>query len=151
MLVRIDMASKKIRGLSVPRDSYVMLHHKGGSMDKLNHAYFFGGAELSKSTVEAYTGVKVDHHVVVNYELFERVVDLAGGVPIDVEKRMDYDDNAGGLHIHLRLFGQLAYGQTLHFHLHGIAMIPENWLTSKEEDVLQRGPTITVENYKPWT
>ncbi|MBI2944457.1 MAG: LCP family protein [Candidatus Wallbacteria bacterium] len=101
MLVRIDMANKQIRGLSIPRDSYVMLHHKGESMDKLNHAYFFGGAELSKSTVEAYTGVKVDHHVVVNYELFERVVDLAGGVPIDVEKRMDYDDNAGGLHIHL--------------------------------------------------
>ncbi len=101
MLVRADMKNRRVRALSVPRDSYVELDHKGLHMDKLNHAYFFGGPALAKATVEKYTGVKVDYYGVVNYALFERVVDLAGGVPIDVEKRMDYDDNAGNLHVHL--------------------------------------------------
>jgi LCP family protein required for cell wall assembly len=101
MLLRADMKNRRVRALSVPRDSYVELDHKGLHMDKLNHAYFFGGPALAKATIEKYTGIKVDYYGVVNYALFERVVDLAGGVPINVEKRMDYDDNAGNLHVHL--------------------------------------------------
>ncbi|MBI3891057.1 MAG: LCP family protein [Candidatus Wallbacteria bacterium] len=55
MLVRLDLEHKKIRCLSVPRDSYVLLRHKGDHMDKLNHAYFYGGPELSRSTLETTT------------------------------------------------------------------------------------------------
>ncbi len=110
MLVHVDFETLEIRALSVPRDSYVELDHRGKSMDKVNHAYFFGGPDLARKTIENYVGVQVDYYGVINYALFERVVDLAGGVPIDVEKRMDYDDNAGNLHIHLRKGPQVLDG-----------------------------------------
>lgn len=101
MLARVDIERRKVRCLSLPRDSYVRVPWKQGLHTKLNHAYVLGGPSLSRQTVETYTGVHVDAVVVVNYELFERVVDLVGGVEVNVEHRMDYDDNADGLHIHL--------------------------------------------------
>lgn len=37
----------------------------------------------------------------VSDEAVKQMVDALGGVPIYVEKRMNYDDFSGGLHIHL--------------------------------------------------
>ena len=88
--------------LSLPRDTRVAI--KGYGYDKLNHAYAYGGHELSQSTVEQLIGVPIDRYIIIDTKAFERIVDAVGGVDIDVEKRMYYEDpwdDDGGLVIDL--------------------------------------------------
>lgn len=88
--------------LSLPRDTRVAIKDHG--YDKLNHAYAYGGHELSRSTVEELIGVPIDRYVLIDTKAFERIVDAVGGVDIDVEKRMYYEDpwdDNGGLVIDL--------------------------------------------------
>lgn len=88
--------------LSLPRDTRVAI--KGYGYDKLNHAYAYGGHELSQSTVEQLIGVPIDRYILIDTKAFERIVDAVGGVDIDVEKRMYYEDpwdDNGGLVIDL--------------------------------------------------
>ena len=59
--------------------------------------------------------IPTDHYVALDFQGFEQAIDLLGGVDLTVDKRMDYDDNWGHLHIHLRpgfqhLNGQQAMG-----------------------------------------
>ena len=89
--------------LSIPRDTRVKI--KGHGYDKINSAYAYGGEKLTQSTVEDFLGVNMDHYIIVNVKAFQRIIDAIGGVDIDVEKRMYYEDpwdDDGGLLIDLR-------------------------------------------------
>ena len=84
--------------LSIPRDTRVAI--QGNGYDKINHAYAYGGHKLSQSTVEQLLGVPIDHYILIDTHAFERIVDAIGGVELDVEKRMYYEDpwdDDGGL------------------------------------------------------
>ena len=50
MVMTLNPSHKTLRLVSLPRDTYVNIEGYDG-MDKLNHAYAYGGAELSKLTV----------------------------------------------------------------------------------------------------
>jgi LCP family protein required for cell wall assembly len=77
--------------VSIPRDTWV---HIPGSQDgkqgntyaKINAAFAWGGAGLAVQTVEDYTGVRIDHVVMVDFSGFKEIVDALGGVDIDVEE-----------------------------------------------------------------
>ena len=102
MLATVDTSQGKASLLSIPRDTRVRI--EGNGYDKINHAYAFGGHELTQGTVEHLLGIPVDYYVLVNIHAFERIVDAMGGVDIDVEKRMYYEDpwdDDGGLVIDL--------------------------------------------------
>ena len=101
MLVLI-MNTKKgtMYGISIPRDSYVPIAGHGN--DKITHAHAFGGPQLSVQTVENFLGVDVDHYLEINYEGFQKLVDILGGVNIDVEKKMYYTDPTQNLVINLK-------------------------------------------------
>ena len=102
MVASVDMDSHKAALLSVPRDTRVAID--GHGYDKINHAYAFGGHELSKSTVERLLGTHIDHYVIIDTKAFQRIIDALGGVDIDVDKRMHYEDpwdDNGGLVIDL--------------------------------------------------
>ncbi|WP_371371907.1 LCP family protein [Sporomusa aerivorans] len=109
----IDTVEKKITMLSIPRDTRIKI--PGHGWDKLNHAYAFGGSELSKAAVENLLGIKIDYTVAINVNGFVRMLDAIGGVTIDVDKRMQYadpyDDN-GGLYIDLYPGVQRLNGKT---------------------------------------
>ena len=102
-VMTVDTNTKEIAMLSIPRDTRVKI--PGKSWDKINHAYAYGGHKLSKQAVEGLLGIKIDHHIMINIAGFKKIIDAVGGVTIDVEKRMyyndPYDDN-GGLVIDLR-------------------------------------------------
>jgi polyisoprenyl-teichoic acid--peptidoglycan teichoic acid transferase len=49
--------------------------------------------------VEHLTGVKFDRTIVINYEAFQEMVNVVGGVPVYVKDVMNYVDKAGGLFI----------------------------------------------------
>ncbi|TYZ23328.1 LCP family protein [Selenomonas ruminis] len=102
MVTAIDTDKGKAALMSVPRDTRVPI--EGHGYEKINHAYAYGGQELTQKSVESLLGVKIDHYVLINTTAFERIIDALGGVDINVEKRMHYEDpwdDNGGLVIDL--------------------------------------------------
>ncbi len=102
MVAALDTAQKKAALLSIPRDTRVPIEGHGD--DKINHAYAFGGHKLTQQTVENLLGVPMDHYIIVNTKAFPKLIDAIGGVDINVEKRMHYEDpwdDNGGLVIDL--------------------------------------------------
>jgi LCP family protein required for cell wall assembly len=114
MLVRADFENRRITGISIPRDTRVRIPGYSG-YHKVNAAHSFGGPRLTMRTVEALTGVRPQHVVRLDFDGFEKAIDAIGGVEVTVDRDMDYDDNWGNLHIHLkkgrqRLNGEQAMG-----------------------------------------
>ena len=102
MVAAVDTTSEKTALLSIPRDTCTEID--GNGYDKINHAYAFGGHELSQKSVEHLLGVPMDHYIIIDIQAFKRIIDMIGGVDIDVEKRMHYEDpwdDDGGLVIDL--------------------------------------------------
>ena len=103
MLAAVDEDQGRATLLSIPRDTRVEVGTYG--YDKINHAYAFGGHEMTLAAVEKIVGVPVTHYVLIDTSAFERIVDAVGGVDINVEKRMHYEDpwdDNGGLVIDLQ-------------------------------------------------
>ena len=80
----------KLSLLSIPRDTRVRIPNHG--WDKINHAYGYNGAETTVSTLENFLGIKLDYYVKVDLKGFQKIIDSIGGIEIDVEKRMYYED-----------------------------------------------------------
>lgn len=102
MAVTVNKDAGTAQILSLPRDTRVQI--EGNGYDKINHAYAYGGHELTKKTVEKLLGVPMDYYVLVDIQAFERIIDALDGVDINVEKRMYYEDpwdDDGGLVIDL--------------------------------------------------
>lgn len=101
MVVRVEPRAKDLSLLSVPRDLLVPIAGTEGAYDKINSAYSVGGIGATRRTIENFLKIKIDHTVTVKSDVIADLVDGLGGVPINVEKQMDYDDNWANLHIHL--------------------------------------------------
>ncbi len=84
MLMRTDPGHDRIYYLSIPRDLYVPI--PGHGQDRINAAFQFGGPALTVRTVQALTGLKVNHIAIVDFNEFKKVIDELGGVTIDVPK-----------------------------------------------------------------
>jgi len=88
MVISLNRQSEEINIFSIPRDMRVPI--AGHGEDKINHAYAYGGVALSKDTVERFLGVKVDYYIETDFDGFAHVIDILGGIELDVEKRMYY-------------------------------------------------------------
>ena len=102
MIATIDPRLDQATLLSIPRDTRVKIRGRG--YDKINAAYAYGGVTLTESTVENFLGVDIDYYVEIDTSSFVKIIDALGGVDIDVEKRMYYEDawdDDGGLVIDL--------------------------------------------------
>jgi len=82
ILVRIDPQSGHVTMLSIPRDLYVPLS-TGGS-DKIDKAYLYGNADAAVATVENDFHVHVDHYVWIGLQGLVNLINLVGGVDVDV-------------------------------------------------------------------
>ncbi len=67
--------------MSIPRDSIVSIPGYGDG-NKINAAYAYGGAKLLVRTIEAETGIRVDHFVEVGFGGFVDLVDAVGGIEV---------------------------------------------------------------------
>jgi LCP family protein required for cell wall assembly len=77
--------------VSIPRDTWVHVPRSadgrhGATNAKINAAYAWGGTPLMVQTVEDYTGVRIDHVVMVDFAGFKEIVDALGGVDIEVDQ-----------------------------------------------------------------
>ncbi|MGH7358135.1 MAG: LCP family protein [Candidatus Rokuibacteriota bacterium] len=86
MIVRTDPDEHRIALLSIPRDLRVEIPGRGPG--KVNAAYAFGGPTLAIRTIQALTGIPLNHVIVVNFSKFREVIDTLGGVTIDVPRRI---------------------------------------------------------------
>jgi LCP family protein required for cell wall assembly len=68
------------RRLSIPRDTMVPI--PGYGINKINAAYSFGGPSLAIKTIEQFTGVKINHLIIVNLANFPKFIDAIGGVDV---------------------------------------------------------------------
>ncbi len=82
ILCSIDNRSKKIKLTSFQRDTYVYI--PGNGYNKINSSYSLGGAALSIKTVEANFGIKIDRYAVVDFDSFKKIIDVLGGVTMDI-------------------------------------------------------------------
>ena len=82
MVAHIDLNTKKLTLISVPRDMWV---EYDGSYMKLNAVYTVGGMDGLQSTVESMLGMTINHRVLINYAAFREMVDAVGGIDITIE------------------------------------------------------------------
>jgi polyisoprenyl-teichoic acid--peptidoglycan teichoic acid transferase len=101
ILAHLDVSRRTATLVSIPRDTWVPIPHQGSM--KINAAYAFGGAHATARAVgKLLGGVPIDAIVALQPEGAAKIVDAMGGLDVNVGEDMDYDDNSGDLHIHLR-------------------------------------------------
>lgn len=81
MLARVDPSSGSVSLVSIPRDTMVTIN---GSTQKINAAYAHGGSAMAVRAVSEFAGVPISHFVSVHFEELEEIVDMLGGVWVDV-------------------------------------------------------------------
>lgn len=89
ILLRLDPDSRSCRLLAIPRDTRVDLPGYGES--KINHALMVGGIPYQQLVVEQFTGLNVDHYLLIDFVAFQQVVDAVGGVPVTVPADLTKD------------------------------------------------------------
>ncbi|MFJ8355601.1 LytR family transcriptional regulator [Bacillus paramycoides] len=101
MVITLNPTNNSMKTVSIPRDTYTEIVGKGKS-DKINHAYAFGGVDMSVATVEKFLNVPINYYIEVNMEGFKDIVDAVGGVDVnnDLEFTQDGHHFAKG-NIHL--------------------------------------------------
>lgn len=88
IVVTVNPETKDSKMLSIPRDTYTEI--EGHGMDKINHAFAYGGIELSRKTVENLLEIPIDYVVQVNMESFKDIIDAVGGITIDNTLAFEY-------------------------------------------------------------
>ncbi len=99
LLLMVPKSSRGATLLSIPRDTLVRFPN--GGVRRINRSVPEGGVDLARELVSDLVGLPVHRHVVVDFGGFVELVDALGGVEVAVDKRMKYEDKAGGYSIDL--------------------------------------------------
>ncbi len=83
MLVSIDMSKKTIKLVSFMRDSYTYMD-QFDRYAKLNAACANGGPAYLVETIENDYKIEIDGYVLVDFDSFIQVIDIVGGVRVNV-------------------------------------------------------------------
>ena len=110
MLFSIDTTTGDVGVLSIPRDTRVWIPSRQ-RWERINAAYAHGGANMALEAVSHLLGVQVKYYVHTDFEGFEQLVDILGGVEINVARRMHYVDKAQGLEIDIAPGKQVLNGE----------------------------------------
>lgn len=100
MLVGLNRETNAVWVMSIPRDTLVKI--PGHGTGRINAAHAYGGHELVAEALSNFLGIPVHRYVATDFAGFTRMVDLLGGIEINVEKPMRYSDRAGGLDVDLK-------------------------------------------------
>lgn len=90
MIVAINPKTKSIKIVSVPRDLYVEIANTNGARDKINAAAAYAyqrkldPVQNIRETVENLFHVPIDYYAKVNFQGFMDIVDVLGGVDVNV-------------------------------------------------------------------
>lgn len=88
MLLTWDRETNDMRLVSFMRDIYADI--PGYQSYKLNTAYYLGGVQLLKETLNNMFDIPIHHYAIIDFKSFESLIDILApnGIEVDVEKRM---------------------------------------------------------------
>ncbi|MDR3052432.1 MAG: LCP family protein [Coriobacteriales bacterium] len=90
ILARIDPATPQVTLISIPRDTPIQL--EGYGTQKINAAFAYGGEAGAVEAVSKFCGVPISHYVELDFTGVEDLVNLLGGVEVNVPVRVLLDD-----------------------------------------------------------
>lgn len=90
ILAKYFPEQEKLKLASIMRDSYVKMPGNKSGYNKINAAYYYGGRELLKKTIQENFDIKVDHVAVIDFQGFVKMVDLLApeGVAVNVDQEI---------------------------------------------------------------
>ncbi|MEU7698512.1 LCP family protein [Streptomyces sp. NPDC039028] len=97
ILLHLSAGKKSATAVSVPRDLMVTIpgcRKADGTRTReqfaqFNWAFEFGGTACTIRTVEKLTGIRVDHHMVIDFRGFKKMVDAVDGVEVCLKEPVD--------------------------------------------------------------
>ncbi|MDQ2872215.1 MAG: LCP family protein [Candidatus Eremiobacteraeota bacterium] len=110
--INLDFVTHRAYVLSIPRDMDAMLPN--GKEAKINQAQSDGGIAESQTVIAQWLGIpRFDKYVILRIDTLKDLINAVGGVDVKVMNSdalkhqgpngpIDYDDNWGHLHIHLK-------------------------------------------------
>lgn len=111
MVISYNPISRECLITSLPRDLRVNI--PGYGLDKINHAYAYGGRSLIDQTIEELLGISLDFSVKVDFETFSKIIDDFSGVLVNAQKDFPYNDGS----LAIRQGEQLLNGQEALFYV----------------------------------
>lgn len=113
ILLRFDPKTNQLTLLSIPRDTRIVTQRAG--VIKINATNVLGGpATTAKTVSQLLSDLPIDRYIRVNVGGVQKLVDVLGGVTVNVPKDMKYKDDAQHLYINLKAGRQHLNGsQTL--------------------------------------
>ena len=93
MFASYNKKTEKLNVMSIPRDTRVKL---GRSYGKINAAYAMGEKgkrqEFAIEKISEIVGMDINYYAIIDPKAFRNIIDILGGVEIDVPARMYYAD-----------------------------------------------------------
>ncbi|MFE6223249.1 LCP family protein [Streptomyces sp. NPDC057854] len=100
ILLHLAADESSATAVSIPRDLMVTIPscaRTGGGrtrerLAQFNWAFEWGGTACTIRTVEKLTGIRVDHHMVIDFRGFKKMVDAVDGVEVCLKEPVDDSD-----------------------------------------------------------
>ena len=92
IILSLNPKTRTTKMLSIPRDVYTDI--QGHGQDKINHAFAFGGVDLSIDTVQNFLNVPIDYYAVVNMQGLEQLIDAVGGIDVTSPITFTYQESS---------------------------------------------------------
>jgi len=84
MFASLNPYQKQLALVSLPRDIWLEKWRA-----KLNSIYHYKGLPETKKTVEEILDQKTDYGIIIDFEVFQKIIDTLGGITVDVERSFD--------------------------------------------------------------
>jgi len=83
ILVSINKKTSEVKLCSIYRDTYLKITDR--SLDKVTHAYAYGGPELAISTLNQNLDLNITEFATVNFESTQKIIDSIGGITLQID------------------------------------------------------------------
>ena len=84
MLLTVNLEELSLTAVSIPRDSYVPIPCFNYVSDKLSHTNWGDSANCAVSAIEHMFDMEIPHYVKLNFTGFMEIIDVLGGIAVDV-------------------------------------------------------------------
>ncbi|WP_428909672.1 LCP family protein [Niallia sp. Krafla_26] len=95
LVLTINPELKSTKMISIPRDTRAELVNSKkpnkNTISKMNHAYAFGGIEMTIESIEHFLNIPIDYYIEVNMEGFKDLVDAVGGIDVNNQYEFELD------------------------------------------------------------
>ncbi|MCP3028041.1 LCP family protein [Halobacillus sp. A5] len=90
IVLTLDPDNEKMQMISIPRDTEAEIAGDG-RVTRINHAYAYGGSNMSVDTVENFLDIEIDYFSRVNMEGLAQLVDAVDGITVENNRSFQYD------------------------------------------------------------